>query len=194
MSAEVKVKTDEKGRFLKGTKPGPGRPQGSTRSERGPACVRDLHEAWQAKGKAAIATVVAERPHEFLKVVAGLLPKDINVKVDQLSAMDDSELAASLAALRSLANTCSAEIARAGAIEAESAEHADEKAAEIGIYFNGCDDGRDCPCCGDRWYEARHKGVNAVEVDQMWDFHWHDTVYVHRADGSIERLKKGGSR
>ena len=79
-------------------------------------------------------------------------------------------------------------------IEAESAEHADEKAAEIGIYFNGGDDGRDCPCCGDRWYEARHKGVNAVEVDQMWDFHWHDTVYVHRADGSIERLKKGGSR
>lgn len=113
---------DEKGRFVKGTKPGPGRPKGSTRYELGQDFVRDLHEAWLDKGKQAITTVVAERPHEFLKVVAGLLPKDINIKVDALSEIDDAELAASLAALRSLADTCSDEIARARASEAERAE------------------------------------------------------------------------
>ena len=37
-------------------------------------------------------------------------------------------------------------------IEADSCEEADDKAEEIGIYFNGCDDGQDCSCCGDRWY------------------------------------------
>ena len=124
MSADTEFAKDEKGRFLKGTKPGPGRPKGSTRYELGQDFVRDLHEAWQAKGKAAIDAVVTERPHEFLKVVAGLLPKDINVKIDNLSEIDDAELAASLAALRSLANTCAAEIARAGAVEAEGAEQA----------------------------------------------------------------------
>jgi hypothetical protein len=119
------VLRDEKGGFLTGTKPGPGRPRGS-RAKLGEDFLRDLHEAWQAKGKQAIANVVEERPHEFLKVVAGLLPKDINIKVDQLSEIDDSELAACLASLRALADTCSAEIARAGAIEADSSEPAQE--------------------------------------------------------------------
>ena len=113
---------DEKGRFLKGTKAGPGRPKGSTRYELGQDFVRDLHDAWQAKGKAVIETVVNERPHEFLKVVASLLPKDINVKVDTLSEIDDFELAACLASLRALADTCSAQIAGAGTSEEEGAE------------------------------------------------------------------------
>jgi hypothetical protein len=36
-------------------------------------------------------------------------------------------------------------------IEAPTAEAANERAESIGIYFNGCDVGRDCSCCGDRW-------------------------------------------
>lgn len=38
-------------------------------------------------------------------------------------------------------------------IEADSPSQADD-AAEVraGIYFDGCDNGRDCNCCGDRWY------------------------------------------
>lgn len=39
-------------------------------------------------------------------------------------------------------------------IEAKDAEHADRKAASIGIYFDGCRAGQDCECCGDRWYGA----------------------------------------
>ena len=37
-------------------------------------------------------------------------------------------------------------------IEADSADEADAKAEDVGIYFDGTeDDGPDCPCCGDRW-------------------------------------------
>lgn len=38
-------------------------------------------------------------------------------------------------------------------IEADSFEQALLKADNIGIYFNGCDEGIDCDCCGDRWSE-----------------------------------------
>lgn len=36
-------------------------------------------------------------------------------------------------------------------IEAIDANKANAKAEEIGIYFDGCDSGTDCSCCGDRW-------------------------------------------
>ena len=36
-------------------------------------------------------------------------------------------------------------------IEAKSFDDAVEKAEELGCYWNGVEDGRDCPCCGDRW-------------------------------------------
>ena len=39
-------------------------------------------------------------------------------------------------------------------IEAHTAEQANEIAERIGIYFDGCDDGSDCSCCGDRWSRA----------------------------------------
>lgn len=39
-------------------------------------------------------------------------------------------------------------------IEATSAAHANARAEEIGIYFNGCKEGIDCECCGDRWSAA----------------------------------------
>ena len=37
-------------------------------------------------------------------------------------------------------------------IEANNSEEAESKAESMGVYFNGCDEGMDCPCCGDRWY------------------------------------------
>lgn len=36
-------------------------------------------------------------------------------------------------------------------IEAHSYEEAREKATNMGVYFDGCDIGLDCSCCGDRW-------------------------------------------
>lgn len=39
-------------------------------------------------------------------------------------------------------------------IEAESADEANSLAKDIGVYFDGCYQGIDCDCCGDRWYEV----------------------------------------
>ena len=39
-------------------------------------------------------------------------------------------------------------------IEADSAEGANAKLESLGGYFNGCDAGLDCDCCGDRWYRT----------------------------------------
>lgn len=37
-------------------------------------------------------------------------------------------------------------------VEADDLQEAIHKAEKIGLYFDGCDNGIDCPCCGDRWY------------------------------------------
>lgn len=37
-------------------------------------------------------------------------------------------------------------------IKANSAEEANDKLVLLGGYFDGCADGIDCPCCGDRWW------------------------------------------
>jgi hypothetical protein len=39
-------------------------------------------------------------------------------------------------------------------VEAANADEANDVALEYGVYFDGCYDGRDCDCCGDRWYRV----------------------------------------
>lgn len=36
-------------------------------------------------------------------------------------------------------------------IEAEDPDFANYRAEREGLYFDGCDSGDDCSCCGDRW-------------------------------------------
>ncbi|MCM1260555.1 MAG: hypothetical protein NC222_06330 [Staphylococcus sp.] len=45
-------------------------------------------------------------------------------------------------------------------IEADTEQEADVTAEYLGIYFDGVEDGMDCPCCGDRWYRAEYCDVN----------------------------------
>jgi len=40
-------------------------------------------------------------------------------------------------------------------IQAPDYRQAEEKATSMGVYFDGVDAGRDCSCCGDRWYTGR---------------------------------------
>lgn len=49
-------------------------------------------------------------------------------------------------------------------IEADNANEADSIAENIGLYFNGCDEGMDCACCGDRWYNAYGEGDDVPKV------------------------------
>ena len=78
--------------------------------------------------------------------------------------------------------------------EANSAVEANARAQAAGIYFNGCDDERDCPCCGDRWYETdefeacEHPSVFGQPVEDYWTSQvWtKDEVCVHYLDGRVE--------
>ena len=74
-------------------------------------------------------------------------------------------------------------------IEAVDASHADDLARSIGIYFNGVRDGMDCGCCGNRWSETWGDGSVSPEINEEYDFLWHDTVYVHHLSGKIKRIK-----
>jgi hypothetical protein len=74
-------------------------------------------------------------------------------------------------------------------IETRDAAHANERALEVGLYFDGAGD---CECCGNRWSEAYsdNKGSVVVDIDAKYDFKWHDTVYVHYLNGTIGRMKE----
>lgn len=78
-----------------------GRPKGA-RNKLGEEFLQDMLAAWNEKGKEAINAVIAERPHEFIKTVASILPKEVNVNTNPVQELSDDELAAALAALRSV--------------------------------------------------------------------------------------------
>lgn len=71
-------------------------------------------------------------------------------------------------------------------VEAANGEAANEKAESIGIYFDGCRDGRDCGCCGDRWY-SQYSDDDGDEVPSIYgapiadDFEVTDTYDAKRA-------------
>lgn len=78
-------------------------------------------------------------------------------------------------------------------IEAESVADANDRAENIGLYFNGCDDERDCPCCGDRWYSASE--YDAAETPQQYGeplrAGWGIPSYIHYANGEVETVTEG---
>jgi hypothetical protein len=52
-------------------------------------------------------------------------------------------------------------------IEASSENEAMSKAEDLGCYWNGVDEGMDCPCCGDRWYPSRSI-VDTEDINKRW--------------------------
>ena len=81
-------------------------------------------------------------------------------------------------------------------IEAEDWRDANDRAEDIGLYFNGCEDDRDCSCCGDRWYSQSDydKGddvpsvygqdVSSGTYTNSMSWSW-GSSYIHYLDGRI---------
>lgn len=84
------AKDPETGRFLTGNIGG-GRPKGA-RNKLGEAFLEDMLADWEANGPAAIREVRETKPDAYLKVVASILPKDLNVNFNQTDAMTDEQL------------------------------------------------------------------------------------------------------
>jgi len=77
-----------------------GRPKGS-RNKLGEDFLTKLQADFAEHGEKTIQQVREERPHEYLKVVASILPKELNVRSDALTEMSDEDLAAILGAVQS---------------------------------------------------------------------------------------------
>ncbi len=73
-------------------------------------------------------------------------------------------------------------------IEADNHDAAVRIAENIGVYWNGVEEGTDCPCCGDRWY-----GIEQVDLDSInkWGGYNYTVYYEDDQDGGevIESIK-----
>lgn len=54
---------------------------------------------WEAHGSRVIETVRVEKPDQYLKTVASILPKELNVKVGDLDELTDEQLHRQYAAI-----------------------------------------------------------------------------------------------
>jgi hypothetical protein len=59
-----------------------GRPRGS-RQKLAESFIADIQEDWKASGKEALVKVRTEDPSTYLRVVASILPKEIELEVGQ---------------------------------------------------------------------------------------------------------------
>ena len=76
------VQRGEKGQLKPGSILNPkGRPK-SARSKLSESFLVDLHDVFLEKGKAAIEEVCKDKPAEFLRVIAQLLPKQLEAEDD----------------------------------------------------------------------------------------------------------------
>ena len=54
---------------------------------------------WEEHGRSAVTTFRTERPHDFVKLMAGLVPRQFNMKVNELEHLSDEQLTAQLRAV-----------------------------------------------------------------------------------------------
>jgi hypothetical protein len=91
-------------------KPGnPGRPKGS-RNKLGEDFIQALAADFEKHGAETIERVRVQSPAAYLKVVASLLPKDVNLNVNNLDSLTDEQL---LARLRRLTQEAAPLLAKA---------------------------------------------------------------------------------
>lgn len=72
-------------------------------------------------------------------------------------------------------------------IEAENEEQALDKAVDLGMYFDGCEKGIDCPCCGDRWdkYPEEVDADYSVREEPHWRaLEDEPSFYIYLLDGT----------
>jgi len=100
-----------------------GRPKGS-RNKLGEAFVEALQSDFNEHGAAAIVKVREEKPDAYLKVIASILPKDVNLNVTALDGLSDDDLLDTIASVRALATQLGiSQIGSRSGVEAQEKPH-----------------------------------------------------------------------
>lgn len=73
----------------------PGRPKGS-RNKLGEDFIAALAEDFAQHGKPAIEKVRCEKPDQYLKVIAQVVPKEVHYKMDEVDELSDDAIEAKL--------------------------------------------------------------------------------------------------
>jgi hypothetical protein len=106
VAGETPEQTGERRDIATRFKPGQsGNPAGRKKGARArlaEAFIQDMYEAWQTRGAEVIQRVIEDRPHVFIKAVAGLQVKEVNVTTTAVQELSDDDISAALAALRSV--------------------------------------------------------------------------------------------
>lgn len=77
---EIIERDDTTGRFLPGNSGNGGRKPGS-RNKLGEQFLADLRDCWLEHGPDALARCAKTEPGRFCQIIAGLLPRDVNLNV-----------------------------------------------------------------------------------------------------------------
>jgi hypothetical protein len=85
------------GRFLPGNSGFGGRPKGA-RNRLGEAFLQDLRDSWNEVGTIALKRAAEEDPVGYCRIIAGLLPRsiDLNVSIDAVAFADKFRMACEL--------------------------------------------------------------------------------------------------
>jgi hypothetical protein len=102
---ESASKEQAKGRgnpnWVRGVSANPaGRPKGS-KNKLGEDFVAALHADFTKHGADAIVKTRVERPNEYLKIIASIMPKDVNLNVNDYDDLTDEQLIERIRSLES---------------------------------------------------------------------------------------------
>jgi hypothetical protein len=79
-STDIVGPRDHKGRFLAGNGGNGGRRPGA-RNKLGEAFLEDLRDSWNEFGPSALARCAEEDPAGYCRIVASLMPRDVDINV-----------------------------------------------------------------------------------------------------------------
>lgn len=78
----------------------PGKPKGAKHRLQ-EDFIKDVQAAWETKGAEALTMMIADKPGDFVKMVASLMPKEATLNINDNSEMTDDELAERVRSLAS---------------------------------------------------------------------------------------------
>jgi hypothetical protein len=79
-STDIIERDQKSGRFLPGNSGLGGRPKGS-RNKLGEAFLEDLRDSWIEQGPRALARCAEDDPAGYCRIVASLMPRDVDINV-----------------------------------------------------------------------------------------------------------------